>query len=170
VHAAPAADVEHPAGGGGKVAVEEHAGAYELEGRSRRQPFVFLALGIEIEDLPADVHPANLRDGSATRRGRESCNCRQTSAPTAPALHAHLIAEFAAGPDRLLVDLDKVGFTDCVTLGVLVVAKQRANQSKDGAFAVVCTSRRPMHTLELVHLKSVLNVHDTVEDAIPSTR
>lgn len=83
---------------------------------------------------------------------------------TAPALRERL-AEAVASHDRVVVDLAAVPFLDSTGLGVLVAAYNRASSS--GCVLVLARPQRIVkNALRLVQVDTVIDVFDTLEDAV----
>jgi anti-sigma B factor antagonist len=83
---------------------------------------------------------------------------------TAPQVDEALAA--VAGPGIAVVaDLTGVEFIDSTGLSVLVRALARARDD-EGSLAVVAPSERVIKVLRLTGLDAVLNVHDTLDDAV----
>jgi len=84
---------------------------------------------------------------------------------TAPKLREKLVELIDAGNDRVVVDLEGVGFMDSTGLGSLVAGLKRIRE-KDGELAIVCTSGPVLKVLGITGLDRVFPVHDSVGSAL----
>jgi anti-sigma B factor antagonist len=82
---------------------------------------------------------------------------------TSPALRDCLAS--ILGDDRVVVDLDDVGFIDSTGIGVLVGAVKRA-RNNGGDLSLVCTQRRILKVLEITGLTQVFSVYESLDDAL----
>jgi anti-anti-sigma factor len=83
---------------------------------------------------------------------------------TAPALRQRL-AEAIASCEGVVVDLDEVGFMDSTGLGVLVAAHNRA-ASGGGRLVLARPQRLVRNALRLVQVDTVIDVYDSLDDAV----
>jgi anti-sigma B factor antagonist len=79
-------------------------------------------------------------------------------------LHYHIQDSLARYVD-IVLQLDQVEFIDSSGLGALVRLSQTA-RSKGGALCLACVPATIRKTLEITHLRSQFEVHDSVEEAI----
>lgn len=84
---------------------------------------------------------------------------------TAPKLREKLVELIDAGNDRIVVDLEGVGFMDSTGLGSLVAGLKRIRE-RDGELAIVCTREPVLKVLGITGLDRVFPVHDSVEKAL----
>jgi len=84
---------------------------------------------------------------------------------TAPGLRERLHGLLAEETQRLIVDLDDVGFLDSTALGVLVGALKRA-RGEGGDVRIVCTQPRVRKVFEITRLDSAFDLFDTVDEAV----
>ena len=84
---------------------------------------------------------------------------------TAPKLREKLVELIDAGNDRIVVDLERVGFMDSTGLGSLVAGLKRIRE-RDGELAIVCTREPVLKVLSITGLDRVFPVHDSVEKAL----
>ena len=84
---------------------------------------------------------------------------------TAPGLRERLHGLLAEETQRLVVDLDDVGFLDSTALGVLVGALKRA-RGEGGDVRIVCTQPRVRKVFEITRLDSAFDLFDTVDEAV----
>jgi len=84
---------------------------------------------------------------------------------TAPKLREKLVELIDAGNDRIVVDLERVGFMDSTGLGSLVAGLKRIRE-RDGELAIVCTREPVLKVLGITGLDRVFPVHDSVEKAL----
>ena len=82
----------------------------------------------------------------------------------APALRTALLAECAAAPGRLVVDLTGVEFVDSTALGVLIEARRRLG--RDDSFLLANPGMETRRALEISGLDKHFGVHDTVAAAL----
>jgi anti-sigma B factor antagonist len=82
----------------------------------------------------------------------------------APALRTALLAEAAAAPERLVVDLTAVEFIDSTALGVLIEARRRLGDG-DGLH-LAAPGMETRRALTISGLDQHFGVFDTVEDAL----
>jgi anti-sigma B factor antagonist len=87
---------------------------------------------------------------------------------TAPLLRdrlSHALSDAVAGSPSVVVDLAAVGFMDSTGLGVLVSAHHRAAAS--GRRLVIARPQRIVrNALRLVQVDTVIDVYDTLDDAV----
>lgn len=86
---------------------------------------------------------------------------------TAPKLREQIIALLTGGSDRMVVNLEKVGFMDSTGLGVLVGGLKRVKE-KEGTLALAGAHGTVLRVLNVTGLNSVFPMHDTVEQATGS--
>lgn len=84
---------------------------------------------------------------------------------TAPKLREKLVELIDAGNDRIVVDLEKVGFMDSTGLGSLVAGLKRIRE-RDGELAIVCTREPVLKVLGITGLDRVFPVHASIGDAL----
>ena len=84
---------------------------------------------------------------------------------TAPGLRERLHGLLADQTQKLVVDLDDVGFLDSTALGVLVGALKRA-RSEGGDVRIVCTQPRVRKVFEITRLDSAFDLFDSVDEAV----
>lgn len=84
---------------------------------------------------------------------------------TAPKLREKLVELIDAGNDRIVVDLEGVGFMDSTGLGSLVAGLKRIRE-QDGELAIVCTREPVLKVLGITGLDRVFPVHDSVVNAL----
>jgi anti-sigma B factor antagonist len=88
---------------------------------------------------------------------------------TAPSLRERLHAILADDNQRLVVDLDDVGFLDSTALGVLVGALKRA-RTEGGEVRIVSTQPRVRKVFEITRLDSAFDLFDSVDEAVRGAR
>jgi anti-sigma B factor antagonist len=84
---------------------------------------------------------------------------------SAPQLRETLISVIDEGHLQLVVDLSAVVFLDSTGLGVLIGTLHRL-RSRDGSMALAGASDRVYKVFHTTQLTKVLNITDTVADAI----
>lgn len=84
---------------------------------------------------------------------------------TAPKLREKLVELIDAGNDRIVVDLEGVGFMDSTGLGSLVAGLKRIRE-RDGELAIVCTREPVLKVLSITGLDRVFPVHDSLGNAL----
>ena len=84
---------------------------------------------------------------------------------TAPGLRERLHGLLAEETQKLVVDLDDVGFLDSTALGVLVGALKRARMD-DGEVRIACAQPRVLKVFEITRLDSAFDLFDSVEGAV----
>ncbi len=84
---------------------------------------------------------------------------------TAPRLRELLIDLVSQGSYQLVVNLDKVGFLDSTSLGVLVGGLKRV-RAHDGSLDLVCTQQRILKIFRITGLTEVFGIYETVDQAI----
>jgi anti-sigma B factor antagonist len=82
----------------------------------------------------------------------------------APALRAALLAEAAAAPDRLVVDLSAVEFVDSTALGVLIETRRRLVDGTGLRLAAPGLETR--RALAISGLDQHFAVHETLDAAL----
>ena len=75
-----------------------------------------------------------------------------------------LLAECAAAPERLVIDLSEVEFIDSTALGVLVETRRRFANPK--AVRLCCPGTETRRALHISGLDEHFGVHETVEEAL----
>jgi anti-sigma B factor antagonist len=88
---------------------------------------------------------------------------------TAPSLRERLHSMLADDSQRLVVDLDDVGFLDSTALGVLVGALKRA-RTEGGEVRIVSTQPRVRKVFEITRLDSAFDLFDSVDEAVRGAR
>ena len=86
---------------------------------------------------------------------------------TAPKLREQIIALLTGGSNRVVVNLEKVGFMDSTGLGVLVGGLKRVKE-REGTLALAGAHGTVLRVLNVTGLNSVFPMHDTVEQATGS--
>jgi len=84
---------------------------------------------------------------------------------TAPAVREKLHGLLAEGHERLIVDLDNVGFLDSTALGVLVGVLKRV-RTQDGDLRLVCNQPRVLKVFEITRLDQAFTIRDSVDAAV----
>ena len=84
---------------------------------------------------------------------------------TAPAVRERLHGLLADGHDKLVVDLDEVGFLDSTALGVLVGVLKRV-RTQGGDLHLVCTQPRVLKVFEITRLDQAFTIRDSVDAAV----
>ena len=84
---------------------------------------------------------------------------------TAPRVRERLYAMLAEGRDKLIVDLDDVGFLDSTGLGVLVGVLKRV-RTQGGELRLVCTQPRIVKVFEITRLDSAFAIFDSIDGAV----
>jgi anti-sigma B factor antagonist len=82
----------------------------------------------------------------------------------APVLRTALLAECAAAPERLVVDLSGVEFIDSTALGILIEARRRLG--RDDAFVLAGPGLETRRALRISGLDRHFGVHDSVDAAL----
>jgi anti-sigma B factor antagonist len=82
----------------------------------------------------------------------------------APAVRAALLAECAAAPRLLVVDLGEVEFIDSTALGVLIEARRRLARAE--TFLLAAPGPETRRALRISGLDRHFAVHDTVDAAL----
>ena len=85
---------------------------------------------------------------------------------TAPDLRECLVKVIGEG-ERIVVDLEAVGFLDSAGLGILVGGLKRA-RTHGGELELVCTSGEVLKPLEITGLDRVFTIHPGRDDALRS--
>ena len=83
---------------------------------------------------------------------------------TAPRFQKEMSAALEQQPDKLVVDLTKVGFFDSAGLSALVAAYQEAG--RHSSVRVVASNGATVRPLRLTALDRKILVYDTVDDAL----
>jgi anti-sigma B factor antagonist len=81
----------------------------------------------------------------------------------APQLRTALLAECAAAPERLVVDLSAVEFIDSTALGVLIEARRRLPRGE--AFLLAAPGLETRRALRISGLDRHFTVHESVDAA-----
>jgi anti-sigma B factor antagonist len=84
---------------------------------------------------------------------------------TAPAVRERLHGLLAEGHEKLIVDLDNVGFLDSTALGVLVGVLKRV-RTQDGDLRLVCNQPRVLKVFEITRLDQAFTIRDSVDAAV----
>jgi anti-sigma B factor antagonist len=84
---------------------------------------------------------------------------------TAPRVRERLYALLAEGKEKLVVDLDDVGFLDSTGLGVLVGVLKRV-RTQGGELRLVCTQPRIVKVFEITRLDSAFAIFDSIDGAV----
>lgn len=82
-----------------------------------------------------------------------------------PRLREQLHSLVAEGQNRIVVNLDGVGFLDSTGLGVLVGALKRV-RAHGGSLGLVCNQPQILKVFEVTRLTRVFDLYETVEQAI----
>jgi anti-sigma B factor antagonist len=82
----------------------------------------------------------------------------------APQLRTALLAECAAAPDKLVVDLAEVEFIDSTALGVLIEARRKLG--RDDAFVLASPGAETRRALQISGLDQHFAVRDSVDAAL----
>lgn len=83
---------------------------------------------------------------------------------TGPSLRDDILAAFAAGNHRIVLDLSAVTFMDSSGLGALLGSHRRA-RLMEGEIKLAAPSSRVQEILRLTNLDRVFDVHPTVAEA-----
>jgi anti-sigma B factor antagonist len=67
--------------------------------------------------------------------------------------------------DKIVVNLEKVGFLDSTGLGVLVGGLKRV-RAHDGSLDLVCTREQILKIFRITGLTKVFGIYETVDQAI----
>jgi len=84
---------------------------------------------------------------------------------TAPTVRERLHGLLAEGHEKLIVDLDNVGFLDSTALGVLVGVLKRV-RTQDGDLRLVCNQPRVLKVFEITRLDQAFTIRDSVDAAV----
>jgi anti-sigma B factor antagonist len=84
---------------------------------------------------------------------------------SATQLRDRLLKVVAAGQQSVVVDLTGLSFLDSTGLGVLVTARNQAQQAGAG-LRLVCTSDRMLKLFRITGLDAVFEIYATVPEAI----
>jgi anti-anti-sigma factor len=87
---------------------------------------------------------------------------------TSTELRDALTAELAGGPRRLLVDMSGLTFMDSGATQ-MIIAAYRVALHGGGTLALVRPSAPVARMLELMEVTTLINVYDSVDDAITDT-
>lgn len=82
----------------------------------------------------------------------------------ADAVRAALLECCSGGPERLVIDLERVRFIDSTALGVLIEARSRLANRR--AFMLAAPGLETRRALEVSGLDRHFSVHDTAADAL----
>ena len=85
----------------------------------------------------------------------------------APALRTALLAECAAAPERLVVDMTEVEFIDSTALGVLIEARRRLGNGD--SFHLAAPGMETRRALKISGLDQHFGVFDTVDAALETS-
>ena len=83
---------------------------------------------------------------------------------TAPELRECLVKVIDEG-ERVVIDLEAVGFLDSAGLGILVGGLKRA-RTRGGELELVCTGQDVLKPLEITGLDRVFTIHAGRDDAL----
>lgn len=83
---------------------------------------------------------------------------------TAPRLKEELVSLIQGGCNRIVIDLDRVGFIDSSGLGVLVSALRRSRE-KDGDVHIVCSREAVLKIFRITGLDKVFPIFATAQEA-----
>jgi len=83
----------------------------------------------------------------------------------APSLKSELVTLNAEGVENIILDLSEVKYTDSSGLSAILVGKRVFGES-NGFFVIAKVQDHVMKLIRISQLDSVLNITDTVEDAI----
>lgn len=86
---------------------------------------------------------------------------------TAPKLRERIVQSIDQGHEKLLVNLDGVGFMDSTGLGTLVGGLKRMKE-RGGTLALVCSNRPVLRILTITGLDAVFSIHESVDKALES--
>ncbi|MFC8494029.1 MULTISPECIES: STAS domain-containing protein [unclassified Streptomyces] len=81
--------------------------------------------------------------------------------------HALLGGNVAAGPLRIVADLEGVTFMDSSGLNVLISANRQVNEA-GGRLSIAAAQEAVQRVLTLVGVDTVIDCHPTLEDALQS--
>jgi anti-sigma B factor antagonist len=84
---------------------------------------------------------------------------------TAPRVRERLYALLAEGNERLIVDLDDVGFLDSTGLGVLVGGLKKV-RAHDGSMELICSQDRLLKIFRITGLAKVFTIHESEASAL----
>ncbi len=85
-----------------------------------------------------------------------------------PRLREQLHSLVAEGKNKIVVDLDGVGFLDSTGLGVLVGALKRT-RAHGGSLGLVCNQPQILKVFEVTRLTRVFDLYPTVTKAVTGT-
>jgi anti-sigma B factor antagonist len=88
---------------------------------------------------------------------------------SAPSLTAAAEDAIADGYRLLLLDLSGLSFLDSTGLSALL-AIHRDAEARDSRAAIIAPSENALRVLEMLGVEQVLNIHDTVDDAVRNLR
>ena len=83
----------------------------------------------------------------------------------APSLKSELVTLNAEGVENIILDLTEVKYTDSSGLSAILVGNRVFGES-DGFFVIAKIQDHVMKLIKISQLDSVLNIAETVEDAI----
>lgn len=84
---------------------------------------------------------------------------------TAPQLRSALEERVAAGQNKIVVDLQEVGFLDSTGLGVLV-GQLKVLRKVEGTLQVVCSDERILRLFGITGIDQILSVHKSLDSAL----
>ena len=83
----------------------------------------------------------------------------------APQLKSEFVTLHAEGVKNIILDMSQVKYTDSSGLSALLVGNRTIHQN-GGLFVLACLSEHVMKLIKISQLDGVLNILDTVEEAI----
>lgn len=108
---------------------------------------------VEIESLDADVRLFNLRG--------------ELDHATAPDLRQPLEEAIEQGERAFLIDLSDCSFIDSTGLSVLVHARSRVLEERDGGrFEICCPDAQIRRLLEITGIDRAFGIHQTRDEAL----
>ncbi|MGH9126032.1 MAG: STAS domain-containing protein [Acidimicrobiales bacterium] len=84
---------------------------------------------------------------------------------SAPLLRQKLLDLAMAGPPRVVVNLEPVGFLDSTGLGVLVAGLNRFRR-QGGELELICSQSRILRLFEITGLTRVLTIYPSLDAAL----
>jgi anti-sigma B factor antagonist len=84
---------------------------------------------------------------------------------SAPLLRQKLLDLAMAGPPRVVVNLEPVGFLDSTGLGVLVAGLNRFRR-QGGDLELICSQARILRLFEITGLTRVLTIYPSLDSAL----
>ncbi|GAC1409049.1 MAG: anti-sigma factor antagonist BldG [Actinomycetota bacterium] len=84
---------------------------------------------------------------------------------TAPKLRERIVQSIDQGHEKLIVNLDGVGFMDSTGLGTLVGGLKRMKE-RGGTLALVCSNRPVLRILTITGLDAVFSIHESTDKAL----